>query len=175
MLLSLLLSSLLYSQGMCPQKLSLQVLRPRFSCCLREWSKKRILPEDIARSVLEGQKRRRGKGQHSVAKRAYIDWNRECARACVEEDYWGLHLRFRDCECERVLQISMIQAKSLMTLLGNAHPYFRNTVDCRGQRCICPKVKFIMALKLVCSWCFPCCFGAVDWAALLGDSEIERR
>ena len=37
-----------------------------------------------------------------------------------------------------------------MTLLGNAHPFFRNMVDCCREPSICPKVKFLMALNLVC-------------------------
>ena len=45
-----------------------------------------------------------------------------------------------------------------MTLLGNAHPYFRNTVDCHGQPSICHKVKFLMALKLVCYGASPTAF-----------------
>ena len=91
------------------------------------------LPEDIARRVLDAQKRRRSEDQNPAAKRAYNAWNRERARACVEEDYWGPHPRFRDREFERVFRISRTRAESLMTLLGNAHPFFRNTVDCPGQ------------------------------------------
>ena len=45
-----------------------------------------------------------------------------------------------------------------MTLLGNTHPFFRNTVDCRGQPSICPKVKFLMSLKLVCYGVSPAAF-----------------
>ena len=117
------------------------------------------LPEEIASRVLNAQKRRRGEERNNpAAKRAYLGWNRERARACVEEDYWGPHPRFRDRDFERVFRISRTRAEEIMTLLGNAHPFFRNTVDCRGEPSICPKVKFLMALKLVCYGVSPAAF-----------------
>ena len=36
--------------------------------------------------------------------------------------------------------------------------FFRNMVDCHGQPSICPKVKFLMALKLVCYVVSPAAF-----------------
>ena len=77
------------------------------------------LPEDIARRVFDAQKRRRGEDQNPAAKRAYIAWNKERERACVEEDNWGPHPTFRDRDFERVFRISRMRAESLMNLLGN--------------------------------------------------------
>jgi hypothetical protein len=51
-----------------------------------------LTKEDIARRVLDAQKRRRGEDQNPAAKRAFIAWNREHARACDEEDYRGYQM-----------------------------------------------------------------------------------
>ena len=52
------------------------------------------LPEEIASRVLNAQKRRRGEERSNpAAKRAYLGWNRERARACVEEDYTGARIQ----------------------------------------------------------------------------------
>ena len=45
-----------------------------------------------------------------------------------------------------------------MDLLGNSSSFFRESVDCLGRPSICPKVKFLMALKLLCYGVSPSAF-----------------
>ena len=119
-------------------------------------------PAQVARSLLAASReRRRGReagADDAPVKRAHLNWNRLRARQCVEEDYWGPQPRFRDRDFERVFRISRTRADYLMDLLGNSSSFFRESVDCLGKPSICPKVKFLMALKLLCYGVSPSAF-----------------
>ena len=122
------------------------------------------LPAEIAANLLNlrRQQRKRG-GRHEedeseVTKRAFINWNRERAKMCVEEDYLGPSPRFRDRDFERVFRISRAKADRIMNILGNADPFFTSRKDAIGQESICPKVKFLMALKMLAYGVSPAAF-----------------
>jgi Plant transposon protein len=119
------------------------------------------LPAQLATTLLNAVRQKR-RGQDDAdqvrAKRAHLNWNRDRARLCVEEDYWGPYPRFRDRDFERVFRITRTRADFLLNLLGNSDEFFQETVDCLGKRSICPKVKFLMALKLLCYGVSPSAF-----------------
>ena len=69
------------------------------------------LPAEIAARVLNARRQQRKRGgsddeDTSDVKRAFINWNRERAKMCVEEDCLGPSPRFRDRDFERVFRIS---------------------------------------------------------------------
>ena len=126
--------------------------------------RKLCLPAEIAANLLNlrRQQRKRG-GRHEedeseVTKRAFINWNRERAKLCVEEDYLGPSPRFRDRDFECVFRISRAKADRIINILGNADPFFTRRVDASGKESICPRVKFLMALKMLAYGVSPAAF-----------------
>ncbi len=73
-----------------------------------------------------------------------ISWNHARAREAVQEDYWGSRPRFNDLMFERVFR--------LLTTFS------RESIDCMGKVCICPKVKMLMVLKILAYGVFPTAF-----------------
>jgi len=122
------------------------------------------LPAEVAANLLNLRRQQQKRGgsiegdESEVTKRAFINWNRERAKLCVEEDYLGPSPRFRDRDFERVFRISRAKADLIINILGNADPFFTSRVDAAGKESICPKVKFLMALKMLAYGVSPAAF-----------------
>jgi hypothetical protein len=104
-------------------------------------------------------------------KRAYIPKNFARAALAVEEDYYGPSPLFNDRQFERVFRVTRAIADSLLTGVAAANPFFRQTEDAIGKPSICPKVKLLMALKLLAYGVSPSAF--VDYFQM--GEETGRR
>jgi hypothetical protein len=116
-----------------------------------ERQRQAAMPAAIARVILEQRRQERGEGHGAPARkrRAFISWNHARARDAVQEDYWAPLPRFNDRMFERVFRVSRRIAEELLNTCAMADPFFRQTIDCTGKVCICPKVKLLMALKIL--------------------------
>ena len=92
-------------------------------------------------------------------KRQYIKWDHERARACVHLDYWGSPTPlFNDRMFERTFRVTRRVADLLLSTVAAKEPFFTDRVDALGKAAICPKVKILMALKLLAYGCSPSAF-----------------
>jgi hypothetical protein len=50
---------------------------------------------------------------------------------------------------KKVFQVSRWIAEELLNACAMADPFFWQSINCTGKVCICPKVKLLMALKIL--------------------------
>jgi len=108
-------------------------------------------PMVLARTVLacRRQLEEQAGEQQPARKRMFINWNRARARSCVQEDYWGPTPRFNDRQFERVFRVTRRMADQILNTCAMADAFFTERIDACGKTAICPKVKILVALKLV--------------------------
>jgi hypothetical protein len=81
--------------------------------------------------------------------RLYIHNDHDRARSNVYDDYFSPTYKFQDYQFERNFRITKAMAEIILLECGNSSRFFTNTTDALGKRSICPKVKLLMALKLL--------------------------
>ena len=92
-------------------------------------------------------------------KRCKSRWNWERAKQCVQEDYTGPSPIFNDRQFERVFRVTKARADTLLSVCANADTFFTQQIDVVTKKeGICPKVKLLMALKLIAYGCSPSAF-----------------
>ena len=92
-------------------------------------------------------------------KRQYIKWDHRRARMCVQEDYWGSPAPlFNDRMFERTFRVSRRIADLLLSTVAQEEPFFTERIDALQKPGICPKVKLLMALKILAYGCSPSAF-----------------
>ena len=92
-------------------------------------------------------------------KRCKSRWNWERAKKCIEEDYTGPSPIFNDRQFERVFRVTKGRADMLLSVCANSDPFFTQKKDAVTKKDgICPKVKILMALKLLAYGCSPSAF-----------------
>ena len=101
-----------------------------------------VLEQRALEALLESRRH-----QEPRAKRTYINWNRDRARQCVDEDYLGDVPRFPDRQFERVFRVTRSIADRLLQCAAHCDAFFTERFDAANKRGICPKVKLLMALK----------------------------
>jgi hypothetical protein len=83
-------------------------------------------------------------------KRKRVNYDHERARVCVREDWMGPMPRFSDKSFERTFRINRSMVETLVTHLAKKNPFWRQTVCRAGKPTICPYVKFLMGMKMIC-------------------------
>jgi hypothetical protein len=87
-------------------------------------------------------------------RRKVVNWDRDRARHCLFADYWGSpNPTFDDRMFERTFRVTRRLADIILQTAASADPYFTDRTDCLNQRGICPKVKMLIALKLLAYGC----------------------
>ena len=83
------------------------------------------LPEHLMMTLLNARRRERlgGQEEEQQPKRAHLNWNRECASLCMEEDYWGPIPRFRNRDFDRVFRITILLTMHCSSAPFNCHHY----------------------------------------------------
>ena len=69
---------------------------------------------------------------------------------CVRDDWMGPVPRFPDKSFERTFRITRSMVETLVTHLAKKHSFWRKTVCRAGKPTICPYVKFLMGMKMLC-------------------------
>jgi len=82
-------------------------------------------------------------------RRTETGWDHDRGAYSVDTDYMGPKPIFNDKMFERTFRITRTMAQEILTHLANANKFYRNTTDTLGRPSICPKVKLLMALKML--------------------------
>ena len=79
-----------------------------------------------------------------------MKYDHKWARVCVQDDWMGPVPRFSDKSFKRTFRITRSMVKTLVTHLTKRHSFWRQTVCRAGKPTICPYVKFLMGMKMLC-------------------------
>ncbi len=83
-------------------------------------------------------------------KRQRVNYDHERARVCVQDDWMGPVPRFSDKSFERTFRITRSMVETLVNHLAKRDSFWRKTVCRAGKPTICPYVKFLMGMKMIC-------------------------
>jgi hypothetical protein len=122
------------------------------------------VPRDVARdmvdefirennitSLIEKRGKRTSNPENGTSnKRQRVNYDHERARVCVREDWMGPMPRFSDKSFERTFRITRSMVETLVTHLAKRNSFWRQTVCRAGKPTICPYVKFLMGMKMIC-------------------------
>ena len=115
--------------------------------------KKRIEKEAIEQDLVSHIIKRRREAEDSnrlpTKGRSYVFYNHERAKSNVYDDYFSPTCTFKDLQFERIFRITKGMAEMILLECGNNSAFFTETHDALGKESICPKVKLLMALKLL--------------------------
>jgi hypothetical protein len=117
-----------------------------------------ILAQQAAFAVLSARRRLFDEITPPKAKRSFIQYDRERARAAVEQDYWGPSPIFNDKQFERFFRISKPVAQFILEECCKVNDFFKDSYDATKRRSICVKVKLMMGLKCLAFGVSPTCF-----------------
>jgi len=92
-------------------------------------------------------------------KRAYHKWERDRARLAVHKDHWGSPTPlFNGRMFQRVFRVTRQIAQMILDHCCQTDEFFHDKPDALGRPGICPKVKILMALKILAYGCSPSAF-----------------
>jgi hypothetical protein len=95
----------------------------------------------------EGRKRR-GEVTGDVArKKKYINWDRDRARQCIQEDYLEPVPRFNQDDFMRMFRVSCQNYEKIRNILCQSDCFFSDTYDDRKRRSISIDAKIMISLK----------------------------
>jgi hypothetical protein len=107
--------------------------------------------EELMRDSLmvfrEGRKQR-GEATGDVArKKSYINWDRDRARQCIQEDYLRAVPRFNQDDFKRMFRVSRQNYEKIRSILCQSDCFFSDTYDARKRRSISIDAKIMILLK----------------------------
>jgi hypothetical protein len=117
-----------------------------------ELHRQALMLELVARAIVAGRHRQRdGHDDDGVAQQRHIivPWNHERARQAVLQDYMGPNPTFNDQQFEPIFRVSRQIANDLLNTCTAQDPFFHESIDCTGKPSIHPKVKLLMAFKIL--------------------------
>ena len=79
-----------------------------------------------------------------------LKYDHERARKCVQDDWMGPSPCFPDKSFERTFQITISMVDVLVNHLVKRYSFWRQTVCRAGKPTICPYVKFLTSMKMIC-------------------------
>ena len=80
-----------------------------------------------------------------------IKYDHERAGKCVQDNWMGPIHCFPDKSFERTFWITRSMVDMLVNHLAKRFSFWRQAVCCAGKPTICPYVKFLTAMKMICS------------------------
>ena len=122
------------------------------------------VPRDVARDMVDEfireenittLNRNRGKRNANqdnapTNKRQRVKYDHKRARVCMQDDWMGPVPRVSDKSFERTFRITRSMVETLVTHLAKRDSFWRQTVCRAGRPSICPYVKFLMGMKMIC-------------------------